>query len=441
MTTKFNIPGYEILHEIGEGGMASVFEGIQTNLDRRVAIKVLSEELMPDEGFRDRFLAEGKVIANLNHPNIMTIFDCGASDGFYYMTMELISGGTLHERIGTAELDHTRSIKIISQMAQALECAHENKLVHRDVKPANVLFRDERTAVLGDFGIAKALEAGSQLTQVGTAIGTPDYMSPEQALALPVTHHSDIYSLGVMTVEMLTGTLPMFGDTPVGIAARHIDDPIPKLPSDLNHFQPLINLMLARDPNERFATTHDLVSALDNLQQSMGASRASSVKPTEILEVGDYAAPQENKSKWMLIAGSIAALTIAGAGGGYYYSLNNGSAAPEWIEPSVEVSEKIDNLMTQADENISMWAFTSPPGSNALENYQDILKLNPNNPKALEGIVKIADQFEKLARESKEKGEVDEFNYYINEGLYVQPSHSALIELKESSPELLKPAE
>jgi serine/threonine-protein kinase PpkA len=187
------IPGYRIEKIIGKGAMSTVYLAVQESLERRVALKVLTPKLATDPTFHKRFIKEGRIIAKLGHPHIVTIFDAGNCHDVYYIAMEYLEAGTLKERI-KAGLTPAQAVNILSQVAQALDYAHRQNCIHRDIKPANILFRNSEMAVLSDFGIAKNLEDKTQLTAAGWRLGTPNYMSPEQALGKPVDSRCDLYS-------------------------------------------------------------------------------------------------------------------------------------------------------------------------------------------------------------------------------------------------------
>jgi serine/threonine-protein kinase PpkA len=207
-SVDIDIPGYKILRPIGEGGMASVFLAIQQSLEREVALKVMSPILAANSEFASRFLIEGKITAKLQHPNLVTVYDIGSHNGVYYLAAEYIPGGTLKERITEGGLSVAEILDITSDIAQGLDFAHQKGFVHRDVKPGNVLFRNDGRVVLADFGIAKAMDGSNSSTVAGSSIGTPDYMSPEQARGEPVDGRSDLYSLGTVLYEMLLGHPP-----------------------------------------------------------------------------------------------------------------------------------------------------------------------------------------------------------------------------------------
>ena len=258
------IPGYRIERIIGKGAMSTVYLAVQESLDRRVVLKVLAPSLAADPTFNKRFVKEGKIVAKLAHPHIVTIYDTGVHQDCSYIAMEYLEAGTLKERI-KAGLSPEQAVKILVQIAQALGYAHRQNCIHRDIKPANILFRDPETAVLSDFGIAKNLEDKTQLTAAGWRIGTPNYMSPEQALGKPVDARCDLYSLGVVFYEALTGSRPFKGADAFETAILHVKGPIPILPEPLRRFQPVIDRLLAKTPEARFANAEELTQAVQNV--------------------------------------------------------------------------------------------------------------------------------------------------------------------------------
>ena len=271
------IPGYRIEKVLGKGAMSTVYLAVQESLDRRVALKILSPRLASDPTLNKRFIKEARIIGKLGHPHIVTIFDAGNYEDLSYIAMEYLDGGTLKERIKTG-LTPEQAVTILRQIAQALGCAHQQNCIHRDIKPANILFRNPETAILSDFGIAKNLEDKTQLTAVGWRIGTPNYMSPEQALAKPVDARCDLYSLGVVFYEMLTGTRPYQGADAFETAMLHIKGPTPILPEPLRRFQPIIDRLLAKDPQARFASAEEPVQAIQNLDK-LGFAGAGASRP------------------------------------------------------------------------------------------------------------------------------------------------------------------
>ncbi|NIF17291.1 serine/threonine-protein kinase [Pantoea sp. Cy-639] len=258
------IPGFDIDREIGQGAMASVYLATQRSLERKVALKIMAASLAADPTFCERFLREGRTLARLAHPNIATIHDIGNVGELYYMAMEYLPNGTLKERIAHG-LTPEQGLAYVRQIAQALGYAHAQGLVHRDVKPANILFRADGAAVLSDFGIAKSLDDRTQFTQAGFAVGTPSYMSPEQARGLEIDGRADLYALGVVLYEILVGKLPYNGNDALSTALAHLTEPLPALPVEHGRYQDILRGLLAKEPDERFADAAALLAALDRL--------------------------------------------------------------------------------------------------------------------------------------------------------------------------------
>jgi eukaryotic-like serine/threonine-protein kinase len=270
---------YVILERLGQGGAATVYRARQPSLDREVAIKVLSPTLAEAPGFLQRFRHEAHAVSRLRHPNILTVHDFGTQDGMTYMVTEYLPGGTLAERIGRPmPLETVRDI--VTAVGAALDYAHASGIVHRDVKPANILFTREGVPVLSDFGIARMLERSERFTMRGSLIGTPHYMSPEQASGRDVGPASDLYSLGIVLYEMLAGQPPFSGNTSMRILYAHIHEPLPPLgarsPDAPVSLDALLQRALAKDPEVRYPSGRALGEAL---AAALAGSRPSVVSP------------------------------------------------------------------------------------------------------------------------------------------------------------------
>ncbi|HVO68877.1 MAG TPA: protein kinase, partial [Aggregatilineaceae bacterium] len=269
---------YEIIDRIGRGGMAEVYRGYHAALDRYVAIKLLHPFLADDPEFKDRFENEARNVARLKHVNIVQVydFDYDAESESYYMVMELINGPTLKDRLFDLDMTGERfpiadSIRIIKSAAEALAYAHQRNMIHRDVKPANLMLDEDGRVVLTDFGIAKIV-TGAQFTASGGMVGTPAYMAPEQGLGEAGDERSDIYSLGVILFQLVTGRLPYDADTPLAIILKHVNEPlplpsqfVPGLPKDLER---VICLVLEKEPEDRYQTALEFAQDLGMLDET-----------------------------------------------------------------------------------------------------------------------------------------------------------------------------
>jgi serine/threonine protein kinase len=265
---------YRIINQVGRGGMATVYKAYQPSVDRYVAIKVLPSQLAESREFATRFQQEARIIAKLEHPHILPVFDYGESEGVAYFVMRYMDAGTLKERmIEGRPLPLNDIDKLFTQLADALSYAHSRGIVHRDLKPANVLIDSHDNVFLTDFGIAKLLESASpRLTQTDAIMGTPAYISPEQAQGHTVDQRSDIYSLGIILYEMVTGSVPFTAETPLAVLFKHISDPLPPpslvkpdIPPDIEQ---VLLKALAKDPRDRFATAAEFVAAWERALQT-----------------------------------------------------------------------------------------------------------------------------------------------------------------------------
>ncbi|MCP5053398.1 MAG: serine/threonine protein kinase [bacterium] len=258
------IPGYRIEKKLGRGGMADVYLGLQEALGRRVAIKILKPEMIRNQQVRERFLNEARTASQLEHPNIVTIHNVGQEGEYCYIVMEYLQE-SLVDRIKFSpnlKIEEKEAFRIMKQVAKALSYAHRAGFIHRDIKPDNILFRKDNTPVLVDFGIARAIDSDSRLTTVGMIIGTPHYMSPEQCRGENIDGQSDIYGLGVVLYEMLTGDIPYKADSAAGLLVKHIQEPIPELPPELAKYQPLLDQMLAKSRTDRIHNADELLKVL-----------------------------------------------------------------------------------------------------------------------------------------------------------------------------------
>jgi serine/threonine protein kinase len=283
--TLTKIGRYEIKAELGRGGMATVYRAFDPSFDREVAIKVLPREFLHDPQFHDRFKREIKTIAALEHPAIVPVYDVGEDDGIPFFVMRYMTGGSLSSQIEKGKFSIQDAARIIERLSSALAYAHKKGIVHRDLKPDNILFDNSGEPFISDFGIAKFGSASTNLTGSGI-IGTPAYMSPEQAQGDAVDNRSDIYGLGVIIFHMLSGKQPYNADTPMGVVLKHVTAPVPEILNDNPTLPPatdaVIKTAMAKNRDERYPTATDLSRALNNAAHgntettAPGAGRESS---------------------------------------------------------------------------------------------------------------------------------------------------------------------
>src|SRR5918912_770925 len=279
---------YRIMRKLGTGGMANVYLAEDQELGRRVAIKILNDRHAGDEQFIERFRREAKNAAGLSHPNIVSIYDRGEAERTYYIAMEYLDGRSLKELIvsrGPAPVNV--AVDYARQILAAVRFAHRHGIVHRDIKPHNVLVDAEGRLKVTDFGIARA--GASQMTEAGSIIGTAQYLSPEQAKGAPVDQTSDLYSVGVVLYELLTGVVPFAGDTPVEIAMKHLSstpEPPSAKRSDIPRDLDLIVMRaLAKDPDDRYQSAEEMVADLERFLRGSTVSPVTEEAATQIMRL------------------------------------------------------------------------------------------------------------------------------------------------------------
>jgi eukaryotic-like serine/threonine-protein kinase len=323
---------YELVELVGTGGMSSVYRAHDTLLERNVALKILHEHYSDDEGFVERFKREARMVARLSHPNIVTVIDRGEAAGRQFIVFEYIDGENLKELVfRSGHLPVERALELALEIAHGLAFAHQHGLVHRDVKPQNVLLNGDGRAKVTDFGIARSLDVEHGVTQTGTVLGTSNYIAPEQASGQPVDAHTDVYSLGVVLYELLAGDVPFPGENFVSVALRHVNEPPPNL-LDVRRDVPLrvaaaVDRALEKDPDQRFpsmdAFAAELEACLAELQSSDGDG------PTMIVPRPPTAVPRarRRRSPWPFVLAALALLTLAGALAAFLVLRDKGGAA------------------------------------------------------------------------------------------------------------------
>jgi eukaryotic-like serine/threonine-protein kinase len=330
---------YELEKLVGSGGMSNVFRAHDRLLERTVAIKILHEQYTRDEDYVERFRREARAVAQLAHPNIVTVIDRGEQDGRQYIVFEYIDGPNLKDLSTQGPLDPAEAIRLALQVARALSFAHERGLVHRDVKPQNVLLNDDGQAKVTDFGIARSLDVHG-VTQTGTVLGTSDYIAPEQARGQKVDPKTDIYSLGAVLYELLTAEVPYKGDNFVAVAMRHVNEPPPSVldrrPDCPLRLDLAIQRAMAKDPDERFASMSDFCAELEGcLAELDGRSEEGATMIVPPQERAPRARRPRRKLRvpWgAILLVVLAALLVAG--GAYLLLRGDGSISPLTAAPA-----------------------------------------------------------------------------------------------------------
>ena len=312
-----NIGRYEVKSELGRGGMATVYRAYDPNSGREVAIKVLPREMLHDPQVRSRFEREIKLIAALEHSVIVPIYDAGEFNEQPYFVMRFMNGGSLSDIIEKGPIPLEDTAKIVEKIAQGLAYAHRKGVIHRDLKPDNILFDENGEPFISDFGVAKFAESASNLTGSGV-IGTPAYMSPEQAQGIEIDIRSDVYGLGVIVYQMLTGHQPYSADTPMGVVVKHITEPVPEilkaLPNLPEEVDAVIKTAMAKDKDQRYQNTIELAKALntvafgsagENLTFQTNSGITSRLKTQQVK-------PSRGKTTGLVVAGIVLLIAVVG---------------------------------------------------------------------------------------------------------------------------------
>lgn len=488
------IPGYTIIRELGSGGMATVYLANQYRLQRQVALKVMKPISGAVDDFAERFVKEGQIIAQLKHRQIVTIYDFNSLGDLHYFSMEYLPGGTLSEQIKQG-IPINRCLIIIRSIAQALYYAHERGIIHRDIKPQNIMFQEDGSPVLTDFGIARVVNASSdttRLTRFGMAIGSPRYMSPEQITSQTVDARSDLYSLGIVFYEMLTRELPFHAEEVISLAMMHCKDPIPSLPDEVAVFQPILDKLTAKKPEERFADAGQLIRVIDQLGLSHApdlsddatriigsahtgrkphpAATAPSRKRAAIgvlflllvgVAIGAYLIvsrspdsgtsgpiidlPPESEDR-SVIAANYEKLAIAHIRVGELEKslglINLGlSATPgdnrlqtlqTMVQTKLKIAKLRQNAQEFADKNLLEQSLELvDQGLNLAPDQQDLLKMREDLQSRLHAEkLRRMDEIAEQARELRNKGDLDESLELIERGLDIVSEHDALLALR-----------
>ncbi len=554
-----HIPGYRILNLIGRGANATVYLALQESLNRHVALKILQKFECPAQAVR--FFNEGQIVASMNHPNIITIYDIGSVGSQQYIAMEYLDGGSLRDRI-KEHPSPAEALDIVQAIGSALEFVHQGGIVHRDIKPENILFQKAGIPKITDFGVAKALDRDMNLTMDGTALGSPYYLSPEQAEGKDLDGRSDIYSLGVILFEMLAGRKPYLGESQIEVIFGHLNKPIPSLPEEHRHYQALVDKMMAKSADERFSSAGEMLeymNALRSLGRDAPGKAADSGRRSRSTTSGRTGSTTAFLSAHPWLS-SLAALALAGVAAALLLpasppppspsgspatqggsigpvtqseptmagnpspantpppdqpvtdvqdsstvsspaeapadetspdslagrTAENTAAEPEAVHPDameeqlppaaspaeapkvvqagenispegppleaavaasaadespsaqeqMDISAKVEELLSQADAALKKYRLTSPRTSSAYHYYREVLKLDPHNKKASRGIRRIADRYSTLADKALKKGDEKKSRAYVKRGLSLSPRNRNLLAMQRRLDEL-----
>jgi serine/threonine-protein kinase PpkA len=475
-----DIPGYKVLKQLGRGGMATVYLALQESVDREVALKIMSPALMVDPNFGERFLREARIAAKLHHRHVVGVHDVGKHGDIHYIAMEFVSGGCAHREDGKPD-DPTHVLRVVREIATALAYAHSKGFVHRDVKPDNILMRDDGSSALTDFGIARANDSATRMTRTGAVIGTPHYMSPEQARGRPLDGRADLYSLGCVLYEMLMGRVPYQADDPLAVGIMHITEPVPKLTPNLQPIQPLLDRMMAKTPEERFQNGNDVADTIREIELDVAEGQYPHLAtPDDAYRRRVFAEqsrtqrlptpPPEHESVHGRVEPSFGSLrdmpTINDAGSGTTRitpSVPSASRArpsaarpiatraPRRIWPYVAMAllaaavgagyvfrsqlaellpeSDVAALLKRADAAVVANRLIDGDG-NARDLYQAVLQIDPDNTQARDGIRRIGAVLIQRADEARAGGNLDIARGFANEAEELLQGGQAIAELK-----------
>jgi serine/threonine-protein kinase PpkA len=446
------ISGYTVRQCIAEGGMAAAYLAEQTSLGRTVVLKVLDTSVNDSRLALRRFMNEGQLLAALRHPNVITVYDIGSASNFVYISMEYVAGGDLKRRLAGGPLPPGQALDILTQVARGLGAAHAEGIVHRDVKPGNILFRPDGTPLLSDFGIAKSLTRDVDLTATGVFLGSPNYMAPEQAEPGEIDTRADIYALGVIFHEMLTGQKPYQSESVIEVIHMHRTAPIPRLPPALAVFQSLLDIMLAKRRNDRFRDVPALLHHVEQIRQRWQAAELAAITG---------AAPPESRvpvrlhwdqpSDRRLRIAMFALLGLALAGHGALFVLEANLEAPPAAPVSADVSqlaatraelqadrpaaesagpvdpaEVVAALLWLGTHSLNAQRLTMPPNDNAYYFFSRALQLEPGNRRARAGLGELARRYALLADNAVVAGDLPRARAYLAIGREIDPDNEAL---------------
>lgn len=464
------ISGYRIEKTIGEGGMATAYLAVQESLGRLAVLKVLNTNNRDSKENVERFLNEGRIVASLNHPNIITIYDIGIAEDFMYISMEYIEGGDLRQRL-KHPISEAESLEIIKKICSGLDIAHRKGIVHRDVKPGNILFRKNGEPLLTDFGIAKRLTMENDLTSTGVFLGSPNYMAPEQAEDGPIDGRADIYALGVIFYEMLTGQKPYRSESVIDVIVKHKQAPVPTLPEEYEKYQPLLNLMMAKKRKNRFRDANSVLHFIHHLEkiekdklaeenEVVPQKQSSTVREKTIPTYMPEQTTRRTKTRrWLTWGLSFTMLASASVFAILVYlqtrpaPVIDKSDTPQFniadlpeialfppipavgSTPKPQTGEEDINEVTRAlgwlaRKSLEEQRLIEPEKDNAYYYYVRLLEINPEDVQARHGLKSVAEQMAYRAEKSLADNNYPQAERYIHLGLQINPESETLNQLR-----------
>lgn len=444
------IAGYEIARCLAQGATAAAYLATQTSLGRPVVLKVLDTALADTPQALQRFLNEGRLIAGLRHPHIITIHDIGTTGRLVYLSMEYIEGGDLKQRLADGPLPPAIALDVLEKIAGALGYAHAHGVIHRDVKPGNILFRQDGSPVLTDFGIAKSLHGDGDLTAAGVFLGSPNYMAPEQVDSGSVDHGVDIYALGIILYEMLTGRKPFVSASIIDVIYAHRTAPMPRLPAPFAPLQGLLDLMTAKPRNERFKDIDALLHHLDMLRRRGVLATLGGLGSDPAVTPATPATPGTRRMSRSTVA-LLAVLCVVLVGYALLFIVerrldSSGPAIATTAQTALPVDapgdaqlaaggiapeDVVEALVWLGRHSVSQFRLSAPPQDNAYYYFTRLRQIAPGHPAVAAGFRDMAAAYALLAEREIAVGEPRQARAFIALARQLDPTNAALPALSE----------